>query len=96
MKNPDKTAIIWVSYDGKERKITYGELKDYVSRFAIGLQKIGVKKGDVVAIYMSNIPEAFISVYACYRIGAIYNIIFSEFSVNALLERIEDTKAGSL
>ncbi|WP_175266982.1 AMP-binding protein [Acidiplasma cupricumulans] len=32
--------------------MTYGELKDYVSRFAIGLQKIGVKKGDVVAIYM--------------------------------------------
>lgn len=91
-KNPEKTAIIWLSEDNKERKITYAELKDEVARFAMGLRENGVKKGDVVAIYMSNIPEAFIAVYACYRIGAIYNIIFSGFSANALLERMEDTK----
>ncbi|MEM0140143.1 MAG: acetate--CoA ligase [Ferroplasma sp.] len=91
-KNPDKKAIIWLSEDNKERTLTYKELLKEVSKFSIALLREGIKKGDVVALYISNLPEAFIAVHACYRIGAIYNIIFSGFSPMALLERLNDAQ----
>ncbi len=47
-------------------------------------------KGDRVAIYASNVPEAFIAIHACYRIGAVYSVIFAGFSASAVRDRIED------
>jgi len=91
-KNPDKKAIIWISEDNKEKTITYSELLNEVSKFATALLNTGIKKGDNVALFISNLPEAFVAVHACYRIGAVYNVIFSGFSANALLERLEETK----
>ncbi|AAT43087.1 acetyl-coenzyme A synthetase [Picrophilus oshimae DSM 9789] len=91
LKKPDKTAIIWLSEDGLEIKMDYRSLMIYTSKFASYLRSIGIKKGDVVAIFMPNRIESFIAVHACYRIGAIYNIIFSGFSTKALLDRLYET-----
>ena len=57
-KNKDKTAIIWVGDDPKiQKKISYKQLHDEVSKAANGLKKIGVQKGDRVTIYLTIIPE---------------------------------------
>jgi acetyl-CoA synthetase len=92
----DQIAIIWEPNDpkSKEVKLTYGELFDKVKQFANALLKIGVKKGDRVAIYLPMVPELPIAMLACARIGAIHSIVFAGFSANSLADRIIDAESN--
>jgi acetyl-CoA synthetase len=92
---PEKVAYIFANESGS-KKITYRELDDQVSRLAGALAQAGVKKGDVVAIYMPMIPEAFYAIFACSKIGAVHTTIFSGFSAQALRSRLIDSKAKLL
>jgi acetyl-CoA synthetase len=92
---PDKVAYIFAN-DRGSRKVTYGELDSQVSRLAGALQNAGVKKGDVVAIYLPMIPEAFYAIFACSKIGAVHTTIFSGFSAQALHSRLVDSRAKLL
>jgi acetyl-CoA synthetase len=83
---PDKVAYIFAN-ESDSKKITYRELDKHVSRLAGALVQAGVKKGDVVAIYMPMIPEAFYAIFACSKIGAVHTTIFSGFSAQALRSR---------
>lgn len=51
--------------------ISYGELFEYVNRFAAALAGLGIKKGDRVGVFLPNSPQAVISYYALMRLGAI-------------------------
>ncbi len=94
----NKTALIWIPEPVKEKpiRLTYKQLHDGVCRFANVLKKYGVKKGDVVSIYLPMIPEALIAMLACTRIGAIHSVVFSAFSADALKARIEDGESKIL
>ncbi len=88
----DQTAIIWEGDDPTESKaITYRELHHDVCQFANVLKNLGIKKGDVVAIYMPMVPEAAVAMLACARIGAIHSVIFAGFSPDAVSGRIIDS-----
>lgn len=84
----DKPAVIWEGEPGDSRTVTYAELADEVGRCAAGLSSIGVQRGDIVAIYLPNSVEAFVAIHACNRIGAIYTILFSGFSEEAVRSRL--------
>ena len=88
----NKAALLWEREDGSREVWTYQQLYDDVNKFANVLSDLGVKRGDVVAIYMANIPEVFVAVHACYRIGALYNVIFAGFSADAVHQRLVDSK----
>jgi len=88
-----KTAILWHDETGAERQLTYQDLYDLVNRFAAAMKKNGIKKGDVVAIYMPLLPEAIAAMLAVARLGAIHCVIFSGFGFEALRDRIVDVKA---
>ncbi|MEA2734864.1 MAG: acetyl-CoA synthetase [Humisphaera sp.] len=95
----DKTAILWegeplASGQPEIRKISFKQLKDDVGRFANGLKKLGVKKGDRVTIYMPMVPEAAVAMLACQRIGAPHSVIFGGFSSQAIADRAEDAKSN--
>lgn len=92
----DQAAIIWEPNDPKEPGVTYtyGELFEKVGQFANALKKLGIKKGDRVAIYLPMIPELAIAMLACARIGAIHSIVFAGFSANALSDRINDSSCN--
>ncbi|NRN30299.1 acetate--CoA ligase [Photorhabdus heterorhabditis] len=88
----DQTAIIWEGDDPTESKtVTYRELHHDVCQFSNALKNIGIKKGDVVAIYMPMVPEAAVAMLACARIGAIHSVIFAGFSPDAVSGRIIDS-----
>ena len=89
----DKVAIHWVGEPGDSRDITYSDLLDEVQRAANALQNLGVRKGDVVAIYLPMIPEAVVTMLACARIGAPHSVVFGGFSADALRTRISDAQA---
>ncbi|NNG02805.1 MAG: acetate--CoA ligase [Inquilinus sp.] len=87
----DQTAIVWEGDSPEEQKhISYAEVHQNVSRLANVLKARGVKKGDVVTIYMPMIPEAAYAMLACARIGAIHSIVFGGFSPDSLKDRIVD------
>ncbi len=89
----NKTALIWIAQDQTEKRFTYGQLNDEVSKFANGLKSLGVKKGDKITIYLPRIPEQFIAMLACLKIGAVHSVVYSGFSADALKNRIEDAGA---
>jgi acetyl-CoA synthetase len=90
----NKTALIWEGEpQGEIRKLTYQELLTEVSKFANVLKKLGIKKGDRIAIYMGMCPELPIAMLACARIGAPHSVVFGGFSSNALVDRITDCQA---
>ena len=78
------------------QKFTFLELRDKVSRFAGGLKKLGVEKGDTVIIYMPMIPQAAIAMLACARLGAIHSVVFGGFAPHELAIRIDDAKPKAI
>jgi len=89
----DKTALIWQGEPGDHKKFTYSELLKEVCKSANGLKSIGVKKGDLVCIYMPMIPEAMFAMLACARIGAQHSVVFGGFSSESLKDRLIDGNA---
>jgi acetyl-CoA synthetase len=89
----DKRAIVWEGEPGDTRTLTYGELKDEVSRLANALKELGVRKGDRVCIYMPMVPELPMAMLACARIGAAHSVVFGGFSAESLQERTNDAEA---
>ena len=94
--SPEKIAYNFISEDGIETKLSYIELNSKVSKLANGLKSLGVKKGDVIAIYLPMIEEAIVSILAAAKIGAIQTIIFSGYSSESLQIRLQDCHAKIL
>ncbi len=92
----NKAALIWEGEPGDRRTLTYWDLYIEVQKFANVLKKLGVKRGDRVAIYMPLVPEVAIAMLACTRIGAIHSVVFGGFSPESLRDRINDAKAKLL
>ena len=92
----NKAALVWEGEPGDRRTLTYWDLYVEVQKFANVLKKLGVERGDRVAIYMPLVPEAAIAMLACTRIGAIHSVVFGGFSPESLRDRINDAKAKVL
>jgi len=88
-----KTALIWEGEPGDSKKYTYEELLKEVCKAANALKAVGLKKGDLVCIYMPMIPEAMFAMLACARIGAPHSVVFGGFSSEALKDRLIDGNA---
>ncbi|WP_100912812.1 acetate--CoA ligase [Pseudoalteromonas spongiae] len=90
----DKVALIWEGDNPEHSEnITYQQLHDEVCKLANGLRKLGVQKGDRVAIYMPMTPQAIYAMQACARIGAVHSVVFGGFSPSAIADRIQDSGA---
>ncbi len=91
-----RLALIWEGDDEAVQKYTYRDLWAAVNRFAWGLQRIGVKPGDRVAIYLPMIAENVIAMMAVARIGAIFTPCFSGYGAEAVATRVRDCEAKVL
>ncbi len=89
----NKLALLWEGESGEFRSYSYFKLYREVCQFSNVLKSMGVKKGDRVTIYMGRIPEIIIAMLSCARVGAIHSVVFGGYSVEALAERIEDSKS---
>jgi len=92
----NKAALIWEGEPGDRRVLTYWDLAREVRKAANALKRLGVEKGDRVAIYLPMVPEAVIAMLACARIGAVHSVIFGGFSAESVRDRVNDAQAKVL
>ncbi|KAI7773598.1 hypothetical protein LA080_010263 [Diaporthe eres] len=95
-QSPDKVAIEFEPHypdAGQRRQLSYSDLLREVCRAAQVLRSYGVRKGDVVTIYMPVVVEAVVAMLACARIGAIHSVVFAGFSATALRDRIVEAQS---
>jgi acetoacetyl-CoA synthetase len=88
--NPQKdeqTALIFWGEDKVKKKMTFGELKALTSRLAQTLKALGIKKGDRVAGYLANQPEAVAAMLATVSLGAIWSSASPDFGVQGVVDR---------
>ena len=91
-----RVVIRWEGEEGATRVITYGELYREVNRFANGLRQLGLKKGEVVGIFMPMVPEIAVATFALAKIGALILPLFSGFGAAAVAARLVDAQATGL
>ena len=92
----NKLALIWEGEPGDVRTFSYFALNREVTKFANVLKSMGVRKGDIVTIYMPQIPELVMAMLATVKIGAAHSVVYGGFSKEALADRIEDAQSRVL
>lgn len=98
-KNPKTAkneALIWESEEGQVVTYTFSRLSEAVSRAANGLRQEGLKRGDVISIFMPMLPETVITLLAAAKIGAISLPVFSGYGADAVAARLNAAKAKML
>lgn len=91
-----RAAVVYEGDSGQRRSLTFAELKTEVDRFAAGLRRLGIGKGDRVALFMPPVPEASVAVMACAKIGAISVPAFSGYGSESLATRLQAAEAKAI
>ena len=92
----DRHAFRWETEGGESGSWTYAELWQSVNQCAAGLEAIGIRKGDRVALFMPMCPELIITFFAVIRLGAIVLPLFSGYGADAVATRLRDAEASTL
>ena len=88
---PGNTALIYYG-----TKLSYAQLSSLANRFAAGLQRLGVKKGDRVAIALPNIPQYSIAFYGALRAGAVIVPTNPLYTEREMQHQLADSEARVL
>ncbi len=94
--DPARVAVIAEGEEGTVRRLTYGQLSAEVARIAAGLRKLGVARGDRVAVFLPLTVECVVAVLAIGAIGAIFIPVFSGYGAEAIAGRLRDAEAKVL
>ncbi|MCY3410006.1 MAG: acetate--CoA ligase [Candidatus Heimdallarchaeota archaeon] len=92
----DKLALIWEGMGDKEATYTFNELRIATNTMGQYLRDNGIQMGDRVCLFMDKIPELFIGVLACLKIGAIAQPLFSAFGDESLFVRLDDAQTKAI
>jgi acetoacetyl-CoA synthetase len=88
LRGEGPTAVVGVSQTRERVELSWDELRDQVARCRAGLRRLGVRRGDRVAAYLPNVPEAVVAFLATASLGAIWTSCAPEFGVQAVLDRL--------
>jgi len=89
-------ALIWEGEDGQCSTWTFADLDRETCRLAWGLRRLGLGRGDVVGMYLPNLPHAAAAMLAVAKIGGIVLPMFSGFGADAIAQRLNDAQARAL
>ncbi|WP_026437215.1 AMP-binding protein [Acidovorax sp. JHL-9] len=89
-------ALVWEGEDGTVTTWTFADLDRETCRLAWGLRQLGLGRGDVVGMYLPNLPQAAAAMLAVAKIGGIVLPMFSGFGADAIAQRLADGQAAAL
>jgi acetoacetyl-CoA synthetase len=84
---PDAVALIAAAEDAEPVEISWAELRGQVGAFAATLRRLGVRRGDRVAGYLPNVPEAVVAFLGAASIGAVWSSVAPDFGIRSVLDR---------
>ena len=90
-RHPLRPALVFYG-----RRISYWELNEAAARFALGLQRLGVQKGDRVMVLLPNMPQAVIAYYGALKAGAVVVLSNPLFDEATLAYQLRDSGASTL
>ncbi len=85
-RGPEAAITAW-NEQGCYRSLSFDELRDEVARVARALRAMGVRRGDRIAGFLPNVPEAVIAMLATASIGALWSSCSPDFGVKGVLDR---------
>src|SRR5881296_93546 len=88
---PDRTAVVFYG-----RSITYRELRDATDRLACALARLGLKKGERIALYLLNSPQFIIAYFAALKCGAVVTPISPVYTSHEVRYQLEDSGARAV
>ncbi|WP_053219535.1 AMP-binding protein [Virgibacillus senegalensis] len=88
-----RTALIWEGDNQEKKAYTYEQLNAAANAAANGFKQLGVKRGDIIFLYMPMIPETVIAMLAISKIGAVFTPAFSGYKADALSTRLQASEA---
>ncbi len=86
-RSDESTALVFRGEDRVERRLSFRELVEQVSRFALALKHAGVRPGDRVAGFMPNMPETIVAALGTTAIGGVWSSCSPDFGVSGVLDR---------
>jgi len=86
-----RVAIAWEHEDGRAGKLSYGELQAQADRLSQALVRLGVQRGDRVAVVMPQRPETAVAQMAIFQLGAVAMPLSMLFGPDALAYRLQDS-----
>jgi acetyl-CoA synthetase len=91
-ENPEKASLncIIYSHKGRDEKISYAQMRVLSNKFGNFLRSLGVQKGDRVFLFLPRIPELYVAMVGCAKIGAIIAPLYSDYREEAVKERMLD------
>jgi acetyl-CoA synthetase len=92
----DHLALRWLGKGGAEREFTYSDLGGETSRFANALRRLGLGKGDLVAVLAGRIPELYVAALGTLKNRCVFSPLFSAFGPEPIRTRLEIGKARAL
>ncbi|NQD94737.1 AMP-binding protein [Pseudomonas sp. CrR25] len=90
---PGRIALFWEGRDGSSASYTFCELQQQAARFANFLQGQGVRPGDCVAGLLPRTVELLITILGTWRLGAVYQPLFTAFGPKAIEHRLQGSAA---
>jgi len=88
IKDPNRVAIQGRSQSRDTVELTYRDLFEQVRRARAAFQRLGIRKGDRVAGYLPNVPEAVVAMLAAASLGAIWACCPPEFGARSVIDRL--------
>jgi acetyl-CoA synthetase len=86
--SPSRVALLWEGSDERSQTYTFQQLKEHSARLANFLRSAGVQPGDRVAGLLPRVPELLILTLGTWRLGAVYQPLFTAFGPKAIEHRL--------
>ncbi len=86
-------ALTWINNDYGKEIYSFDDLRDLSNKFANMLISMGVNKGDVVVLFIDNLPELYIGFIGGLKVGAVITYIAPDLNIKNLKTRLIDIKA---
>ena len=90
---PGRVALFWEGSDGRSETYTFEKLREHSARLANFLRTAGVRPGDRVAGLLPRIPELLILMLGTWRLGAVYQPLFTAFGPKAIEHQLDASSA---
>jgi acetoacetyl-CoA synthetase len=91
-RDPSDVVVVARSQTRDRLTLTVADLRDQVARARAGLERLGVGRGDRVAGYLPNVPEALVALLATASLGAIWTSCAPEFGVRSVVDRFSQVE----